>query len=148
MAVSTVIKEQLKAKIQSCQSVQAVYGYEKTDLEGWPAVIVKAADLEGEFSSNTENSRVYSYSVLIIFPVGQDIEVPGTKDRMEYAEEVVATVVDEIIDAVDSDFELEGAPVLYVNAADGVYGEYEYEGGIAKGFMMTLKVYTEKGINN
>lgn len=147
MAVSTEIKEQLIAKVQACESVQVVYGYEKDNPSGFPAVMVKAADLEGEFSSNTENSRVYSYGVLIIFAVGLDMEVPKTKDRLEYAEEVVATVVDEIIDAVDTDFELDGTPVLFVNAADGVFGEYEYEGGIAKAFTMTLKVYTERNIN-
>lgn len=146
MAVATQIKAQIILKIQSVDSVQTVYGYEKDNPTGYPAVMVKAADLEGEFSSNTENSRVYTYSVLIIFPVGQDIQVPKTMDRLEYAENVVADVVDDIINAVDTDYELD-TPVLFVNAADGVYGEYEFEGGIAKAFTMTLRVYTEKNIS-
>lgn len=147
MAASTEIKHQLMDKIEALSSVQTVYGYERINPTGWPAVMVKAADLEGEFSSNTENSRVYSYSVLIIFPIGDDLQVPKTKERLEYAEEVVADVVDDIINAVDTDYELESTPVLFVNAADGIYGEYEYEGGVAKAFQMTLKVYTEKNIS-
>jgi hypothetical protein len=147
MAASTDIKHQIMDKIEALSSVQTVYGYERVNPTGWPAVMVKASDLEGEFSSNTENSRVYSYSVMIIFPIGDDFEVPKNKERLEYAEEVVATVVDDIINAIDTDYELEDSPVLFVNAADGIWGEYEYEGGVAKAFQMTLKVYTEKNIS-
>lgn len=143
MSVSTTIKNQLKAKILSCGSVQAVYGHEEINPEGWPAVIVKPADMEGEFVSNAENSRIYSYALLIIFPIGQDMPGQGELNRLEYAEQVVATVVDEVINAVDTDFELDGSPVLYVNAADVQWGEYTYEGGVAKAASLSLKVYTE-----
>jgi hypothetical protein len=65
---------------------------------------------------------------------------------MEFAEDTVATVVDEIIDAVDTDFELDGSPVLFVNAADVAWGDYQTDGGVAKAAQLTLRVYTEKTV--
>jgi hypothetical protein len=147
VSVSTTIKNALKTKVQSCSSVQAVYAYEKPNPTGFPCVFIKTLDVTGEFVSNVENSRVYSYSLLTIFPIGQDIELPVSTEKENYAEGVIATVIDEIIDAVDTDFELTGtSQVLYVNASDCEWGEYEYEGGVAKAGLITLKIYTEKNI--
>lgn len=145
MSVSTTIKKQLKAKIEALSTVQAVYGHEEPNPSGWPAVMITSSDLEGEFSSTAENSRLYSFSVLIIFPVGQDFRPEDSDgERLEYAEEVVADVVDQIINSVDNDFELDGvAEVLYVQATDGSWGSYTFEGGIAKAFNMTVRLYTE-----
>lgn len=143
MSASVVIKNQIKAKIQSCASVQQVYNYEELNPTGWPSVMLTAADMNGEFSSNTENSRIYSYRALILFTLGQDMETPKTLNRLEYAENVVAGVIDDIINAVDNDFVLDGSPVLFVNAADVIWGYYPIEGGEARGAEITLRVYTE-----
>lgn len=144
MSVSTNIKNQLKSKIQTCASVQQVYGHEEINPSGWPAVMLTAADMNGEFASNAENSRVYAFNALILFPIGKDMPgLPAGTNRMEYAEQVVATVVDEIINAVDDNFELDGSPVLYVNAADAQWGYISYEGGDARSAQITLNVYTE-----
>lgn len=146
MSISVTIKEQIKTSVQSCASVQQVYGYEENNPAGFPAVFIKTTNMDGEFSSTAENSRVYAYSVMILFPVGEDMETPKTINRMEYAENVVATVIDEIINAVDTNIELGGSPVLYVEAADVEWGDYTYEGGVAKAANITLRVYTEKTV--
>lgn len=143
MSVSVSIKNQIKTKIQSCASVQQVYGYEEINPAGFPAVMLTPADMQGEFSSNTENSRIYGYKLLILFPVGKDMETPKTLNRLEYAENVIATVIDEIITAVDNDFELDGTPVLFVNAADVSWGYVDAEFGQARSATITLNVYTE-----
>lgn len=146
MSASTEIKDQIISKIEALASVQIVYPAENNNPSGWPAVFVTVTDMEGEFSSNLENSRVYAYSLLILFPEGQDF-VPQTEaNRLDYAERVVADVIDEIINAVDTDYELDGTPVLFVNAADCEWGKYEFEGGVAKAANITLRVYTEKAI--
>jgi len=141
------IKAQIISKIENLDSVQKVYPAEQPNPTGWPAVFVSAMDAEGEFSSNAENSRVYSYDVLVLFPEGQDFVPPSEASRLDYSEKVVGDVVDEIINAVDTDFELDSLPndttVLFVNAADCLWGRYEYEGGIAKAAQVTLRVYTE-----
>ena len=147
MSVSNTIKSQLIDKIQACASVQQVYGHEEDNPAGWPAVMVTAGDMQGEFSSNAENSRVYAFSVLILVSIGQDFSgMPSGTNRMEYAEQMVATVVDEIINAVDTNFELEGTPVLYVNAADVSWGYTAGEFGEARSASLSLRVYTEKVI--
>ena len=147
MSVSHTIKNQLKARIQNCPSVQEVYGSEKINIQGWPAVIVKAGEIEGTFASTSENQRIYSYPTLILFPQGQDMPglPPGT-DRLDYAEDVVATVIDEIINSIDNNFELDGTPVLFVEAVNCIWGTYEYEGGVAKASMITIRVVTEHNV--
>lgn len=141
------IKKQIISKIESLQSVQKVYPAEIPNPKGWPCVFVTAADLEGEFSSNAENSRVYAYNVLVMFSEGQNFVASSEYERLDYSEKVVGQVVDEIINAIDTDFELDSLPndttVLFVNAADCQWGRYEYEGGVAKAAQITLRVYTE-----
>lgn len=148
MSVSTDIKNHIKSNVQNCPSVQQVYGHEEINPSGFPAVMVTAADMDGEFSSNAENSRVYAYRLYIIFPTGQDYPIPPQENRMEYAEQVIATVIDEIINISDTDFELDGSgpTILYVNAANVVWGYTSYEGGEARSAELTLRVYTEKTI--
>ncbi len=145
---STNIKEQLKVKIAALASVDKVFGYEEPVPTGFPAVFITASDADGEFSSNAENSRVYSYTALILFPIGSDYSIPGDVNRLEYAEQVVATVIDEIANTMDTDFELADSDptVLYMNAADCIWGTYNYEGGVAKAAQISLRIYTEKSI--
>lgn len=141
------IKKQIISKIDSLESVQKVYPAEVPNPKGWPCVFVTATDLEGEFSSNAENSRVYAYSVLVLFSEGQNFMPESEYERLDYSEKVVGEVIDEIINAVDTDFELDSLPndttVLFVNAADCLWGRYQYEGGVAKAAQVTLRVYTE-----
>lgn len=147
MSVSIQIKDQIISKLEAIDNIQKVYPDEKTSPDGWPAVFVTTADMEGEFSSNVENSRVYAYNLTILFPVGQNFVPESEKERLDYAETVVAGVIDEIINSVDTDYELDGTPVLFVNAADCLWGKYDYEGGVAKAAQITLRVYTEKNIS-
>ena len=148
MSVSTDIKNHIKTNIQNCASVQQVYGHEELNPTGWPVVMVTAGDMDGEFSSNAENSRIYAFRCLILFPAGQDYPIPPQTNRLEYAEQVIAEVIDEIVNISDTDFELAGSgpTILYVNAADVVWGYTNYEGGEARSAELTLRVYTEKTV--
>ena len=146
MSASIDIKDQIIGKINALSNVEVVYPAPQNNPSGWPAVFVVSTDMEGEFSSNTENSRVYAYSVMILFPEGQDFIPETSRNRLDYAERVVAEVIDQIINAVDTDYELDSTPVLFVNASDCEWGNYQYEGGVAKAANITLRVYTEKVI--
>lgn len=148
MSVSTDIKNHIKANVQACASVQAVYGHEELNPTGFPAVMITAGDMDGEFSSNAENSRVYAFRLLILFPIGQDYPIPPQNNRMEYAEQVIAEVIDQIVNISDTDYELDGSgpTVLYVNAADVVWSYVGYEGGEARAAELSLRVYTEKTV--
>lgn len=145
-AVSIQIKDQLITKIEPLESVQVVYPAVKLNPSGFPAVFVTSQREEGEFSSNAENSRVYEYNCMCMFPIGQDFVPDSQNDRMDYAEVVVAEVLDDIINAIDTDYELEGTPVLFVYASDIEWGYVDYEGGVARAANVILQVYTEKVI--
>lgn len=146
-SVMTELKNQIITKIEALDNVQKVYPAENMNPTGWPSVFVTISDMEGEFSSTAENSRVYSYECLVLFPEGQDFVPDDEQDRDDYAEQVVGGVVDSIINAIDTDFELDSLPtdtnVLFVNAADCLWGKYETEVGICKAAQVTLRIYTE-----
>lgn len=142
MAVSTDIKDQIIKKIAPLASVQIVYPAIKLNPSGWPCVYVTANTEEGEFSSNAQNSRVYTYNASVQFPLGQDFVPDSERERMDYAEMVVAQVIDDIINAIDTDYDL-NIPVLFVNAADVEWGYIDFEGGVARAANVILKVYTE-----
>lgn len=143
MSVSIQIKDQIIGKIEPLSSVQKVYPALKLNPAGFPAVFVTANTEEGEFSSNAENSRVYTYNCMVMFPIGQDFVAELENERLDYAERTIAGVIDDIINAMDTDFELEGSPVLFVNAADVEWGYVDVEGGAARAANVILRVYTE-----
>lgn len=145
-AVSTQIKDQIIDKIEALDKVQVVYPAIKLNPSGWPAVFVTAQREEGEFSSTAENSRVYEFNCMCLFPIGQDFVPDSERDRLDYAEIVIANVLDDIINTVDTDYELDGSPVLFVHAADIEWGYVDYEGGVARAANVILRVYTEKVI--
>lgn len=143
MSVSVLIKNAVKAKIQALSSVQFVATSEQINPEGWPAVFIRTVGVNGEFISNAENRRIYSFRITVLFPDGQKFVPDNEKNRQDYAEDVVATVVDEIINTIDTNFVLDGTPVLFVDAADSNYGEAAIENGIAKAAQVTISVSTD-----
>lgn len=143
MSISTVVKKQLIDFIQNLSSVQKTYGHEELNPSGFPAVFVVPADMDGEFVANNANSRIYAFRITCVFPTGQDFVKDTTTNREEYAEETISTVLDEIINALDTNFILEGTPVLYANAADIQWGTANLENGVCKAAQITSRIYTE-----
>jgi hypothetical protein len=143
MSISTTVKNQLMDFIRGLPAVQQVYGHEELNPKGFPAVFVTAGNMDGEFIDNAHNSRIYAFNIMCVFPVGQDFIKDGSVNREEFAEETIATVLDEIINAMDTNFVLEGTPVLYSNAADIVWGNANLENGVCKAANISLRIYTE-----
>lgn len=142
-SVAGRIKKQIIQKISALPSVAVVYGYDKLPITQFPVVFVKTTGMDGEFWTSAENMRVYTYKCLILWPIGQDLK-GQTDDRLQVADENLHQVVDEIINAVDSDYVLGNyALVLFVNAANFISQEYEYEGGKAYGAEITLEVHSQ-----
>jgi hypothetical protein len=144
MSISTAIKLQIMKRVQNLPSVQETYGHHEMNPKGWPAVFVSMGDMNGEFISNAENARLYGFRCTVVFPITQNFPgVPSGTNRLEYAEQLIAQVVDEIINAIDTNFELDGNPVLFVGAADATWGEASMEIGIVKAVEVTLTVRTD-----
>lgn len=130
--------------IQACASVKQTYGHQEMNPQGWPAVFVEATDMNGEFVDTANNSRVYSFRITILFPLSKDMPgLPAGTNRLEYAEQTIATVLDEIINTLDTHYQGEGLPVLYFEAADAIWGEAAIDVGICKAVQVTIRIYTE-----
>ena len=144
MSVSTTVKKQLMDYIQACPSVKATYGHQEMNPRGWPAVFIEATGMDGEFVDTANNSRIYAFRVIIVFPLSQDMPgLPSGTNRLEYAEQTIATVLDEIINTLDTHFQGEGSPVLYFEAADAEWGEAAIDVGVVKAVQVTIRIYTE-----
>lgn len=146
-AKSTAIKQLLINKINGLDSTQTVYGYEELNPEGWPAVWVTDSSMTGEFVTTAENRRIYGFSVTVMMDVGQDYPNQGGKDRVEFVQDTISDVVDDIIDSVDTDYELDGTTILFVDAADYERGHVVLENGQAKAVNITLLVNSDKNIS-
>lgn len=143
-SVSSKIKYIIVNKISALPDVAKCYGFDKLPIDQFPVVFVKNTGMDGEFWTNATNSRVYAYRILILYQIGLT-EANVTEDKLQFAEDAVAQVVDEIINALDSDYELgkDQPIVLFVDAADIAFNEYTYEGGYAKGAELTVRVHSE-----
>lgn len=141
-SVAATIKTMLVEKIDALPSVQVTYKHEELNPSGFPAVCVLATGQDGEFASTSENRRIYSYRVSVLFPIGQDLE-GAAGNRLDNAEDVVATVIDQIIGAIDDDFTLDGTPVLFTDAVDSDYMYTKLETGWAKTAVCTVRVHTD-----
>lgn len=143
LPVSIQIKNMLISRIETLESVQKVYPSAVINNEGWPAVSVTPDSESGEFSSSSENSRVYRYNCTILFPTGSDYVPAAERERMDYAERIIAQVGEDILNAVDMDFELDGGVVLFVHAGDMDWAYYQFEGGMTRAANVILEAYTE-----
>lgn len=145
-SVATQVKQLLFNKIDALPSVQSTYKHEETNPDGWPAVCITATGMDGSFLTNAENLRIYSYRVFVHYPIGQDI-AGATGDRLDDADDVVTTVIDEIIRAVDDNYELDGTTILFVNALDSEYQYTLLENGWARTAICTVQVNTDYVLN-
>jgi len=152
MSVSTDIKSLLVSKINALASTQAVYSYSELNPSGWPCVWVKTADLQGTFATTVENRRIYAYDVTCLLTLGEDFIKDGSIQREEYAENTLATVTDDIINAVDdvafitelnAIYSGGDTTVLFVEAADARWGEVDMQSGKAKAVQVTLMIHTD-----
>lgn len=144
LPVVTQIKQMFISRIEDLDSVQKCYGAMVLNSDGFPAVYITPQSQEGEFSSNSENSRNLIFEAIVLMPVGSDwVDGETEAERMEFAEQIVAKVAEDISNVIDFDFELDGGSVLYTNAVDAEWGYLQAEFGWARSLSITLNVYTE-----
>lgn len=153
MSVSVTLKNWLIDKIEGVAGVQVVYGYEPQNFTGYPAVTVTMPTMEGEFSSNVENQRIYGFTVRVYCTLGQDLEKPKTMPRELYAENIVATVIEGIIDAIDEDYsapdvtQTQDIICKFIEATDFLPFYANVESGMHRGAEITIRFVSEKVVN-
>lgn len=134
------IKKGIIRNISAVDSVNKVYGYEKLNVDGFPAVCITFTGTDNQFHTNAENERTYTYRALVLAQIGQDISNSNVVDE---AEEIIEDVTGDIMNVMDSDITLdENTEVVYIEATVGSPGYVEYEGGMARTSEIFIKVHS------
>lgn len=132
------IKKGLITNLSAISSLNKVYDHEKINPAGFPAAFVTFTGTENEFYTTAENKRIYTYRVLVLAPIGQDL---SNTNVVEQAEQTIEDCVGDILDTMDSDITLDNnSQVIFVEAAVGQPGYVDYEGGVARSGEVLIKV--------
>lgn len=148
MSVVSDIRSVLVARIGALSSVQKVYGYENPKPDGWPAVFITSSKMDGSFVTNVENRRSFTFDIIVVFPTGQNIPKSASQNAVEYAEDRIYEVFDQIGDDMDEnafnasfiDIGDADSEYLFAEAASAEWGFFEYEGGIARALKIPLSI--------
>jgi hypothetical protein len=134
------IKKEIINKVSAISSVNKVYGFEKTNPDGFPAAFITYSGMDNEFFTTAENKRIYAYRVLVLSQIGQSLD---SADQVETAENQIEDLIGDIINAIDSDYTLgTNAEILFVDASIGEPGYVQYEGGWARSGSVTVRVHS------
>lgn len=137
------IKKEIMNRISSnVTTVQDVSDYEKSPVDGFPAVNVTLADHDNEYESNAENMRIWNFNIRVIQLIGSGDALPN--DRKQTAERILGNAVSEIVNSFDEYYEL-GSEVNYTRAAIGNMGYIETPQGWCRTCNITIgcaKSYT------
>ena len=96
----STIKAAIKTKIESITDVKYVYGYEKGDLNGYPAAVVLLESITADYETNQEDSRKYTFKVKVY----QEMSDDGV--GAEEAESRLEALIDTILDGFEDDWTL------------------------------------------
>ena len=95
-----VLRETIKTKLESITEIEKVYDYPTEDLNGYPAVIVRAIGNESDYQTTAENERHYVFELYSYY-----LSDPNNRRK---ARRAIESLVDEILDAFDKDEYLSG----------------------------------------
>jgi hypothetical protein len=114
-------------------TVQDVANFEKTNFRGFPAVTLICSGNENDYWSTAENKRQFSFIIRVYQQIEHKVAVIGdlSDTAKEQAENILGTVVSEIIDSFDKYFDL-GGSVDYCRAIPSAWGYAQIGEGWAR----------------
>lgn len=140
MSAIKQIKKGVITNLSAISSLNKVYDHEKINPDGFPAAFVTFNGTENEFYTTAENKRIYVYRILVLAPIGQDL---SNTNAVEQAEQTIEDCVGDILDTMDSDITLDNnTQVIFVEAAVGMPGYVDYEGGVARSGEVMIKIHS------
>lgn len=95
-----VLKNKIVSILEANDLIQEVWGFEVEEFNGDPACTVTPSGNEGDYNTNEENIRIYSFNIRLF--VNRD-----TRAKKK-ADEVLTELVDSIIDDFDKDYTFSG----------------------------------------
>lgn len=75
--------------------IQSKYDFEASKLEGFPALTITPSESENEYSTTTENRRVYSFVVRLY------VERSSGNNAEQTTEKTMRQLVDTVLDTID-----------------------------------------------
>lgn len=119
------LSDKIKSILQANTLIQEVYDYEHERFNGDPAVTLTPSSNESDYSTTTENERVYAFKILIFV----DRTARGDTD----SERIMRALVDSVLDDLDKNYTLSGIvantgyTMLYTEAMPSMWGYVERE---------------------
>lgn len=113
------IRAEIVAKLLTLDTVQESYGYDKSTLEGFPAVIVVPSDNEADYGSSQKDRVVFVFKLRAYYIIKNESEAQAAE-----------TALEEVVDEILTDFKergVLGAACDWVEPAPSVW-EYEVRG--------------------
>jgi hypothetical protein len=133
----TYISSKLATLSGSGQPLTFVDDKHHTDFTGYPAATFEPIRLENEMFTNTDNKRVYSFSIL----VHQEMDIIGRDNAVR----ILDACVDAIKSAFDTDYTL-GGNVDYTDPITVDFAEYSEGNASIKVAIMRLSGTIEEQV--
>lgn len=102
--------------------IQSFYDFESSEIEGYPALTLTPAANENDYSTTTENRRIYAFIARIY------VLRPSGKEKEGITEKTLRTLVDSVLDTIDKNHSSlnataqTGYTFLFMKAAPSVWG--------------------------
>lgn len=156
MSVVSDIRTVLINRIGALSTVQKVYGFEHPSPDGFPAVFITADTMEGNFVTTTENRRIFTFNIIVVFPTGQNIPKNESQNPVAYAEDRIYEVFDQISTDMDQNAFINAfvsigdtdSTYLFASASDAEWGFYDYEGGKARALKIPLQIHVDFNVTS
>ncbi len=109
-------------KLQSLTKIQSFYNYEASNIEGTPALTLIPSGNESDYSSTTENIRVYGF-VLRLY-----VDRKSGNTEEQTTEKAMRDLVDDVLNRLDANHQLNNIPqttgytFLFMEAAPSRWG--------------------------
>lgn len=96
------ISTAIMSLLTSLSGIQSFYNYEASNIQGFPALTLTPSANESEYSTTTENRRVYAFMVRLYVARGSG------NDAEQTCENTMRELVDNVLDRLDKNHSLSG----------------------------------------
>lgn len=100
--ISTALSSILSANTK----IQSKYDFEASNLEGTPAMSITASANENDYSTTTENTRMYAFLVRLYVLRGDSADSERT------CEKTMRDMVDGVLDTLDKNWNMSGSSAV------------------------------------
>ncbi len=102
--------------------IQSFYNFEASNIEGSPCAMLTPSDNEAEYTTTTENERVYAFSLKLL------VDRKKGTDNERTSENTLRELADSVIDDLDKNYRLSGLAsktgytMLFMEAMPSLWG--------------------------